>query len=69
MVRYSKEKDVVYAICAKDIQSEAEYSLGRELTEDEMQSAVKMLEYGIGESLMGIMNAIMDEIKHQNSEQ
>ena len=65
-MRYSKENDIVYAICERDIQSEAEYSLGRELTEDEMQSAVKMLEYGVGESLMGIMSAIMDEIKQRN---
>ena len=65
-MQYSEEKDIVYAICKKDIQSEAEYFLGRELTEYEMQSAVKMLEYGVGESLMGIMSTIMGEIRQQN---
>jgi hypothetical protein len=59
---YCKEDDIVYAICERDIQNEAEYALGRKLTEDELEIALKGLNYGIGTSIGIIYHTIFTEM-------
>ncbi|MDR3234199.1 MAG: hypothetical protein LBT46_11150 [Planctomycetaceae bacterium] len=59
---YHKSKDIVYAITESDIQSEAEYGLGRQLTDEELHIAVKGLEWGIGESLRIVYRTIFTEM-------
>jgi hypothetical protein len=59
---YHKADDIVYSICEEDIQGEAEYALGRKLSEDEMQLAVDAVSEGIGASIGIIYNTIFTEI-------
>jgi len=57
-----KIDNIVYAICEGDVQYEAQYVLGRELTEEEMLTAVDALSYGIGESIGIIYHTIFTEL-------
>ncbi|GHT37967.1 hypothetical protein FACS189427_11670 [Planctomycetales bacterium] len=59
---YREDKDILYAITENDIQSEAEHTLGRRLTEDELSGAVDGLKWGIGESISIIYNTIFHEM-------
>ncbi|MDR0328714.1 MAG: hypothetical protein LBI05_10505 [Planctomycetaceae bacterium] len=59
---YHTMEDIVYSICEADIQYEAERSLGRKLTEEEMLEAVDALSDGIGESIGIIYSTIFTEI-------
>ncbi len=52
---------VVYQITEGDLQNEANYHLGRHLNEDEVKRAVKLLGYGIGESIGIIYRTIFTE--------
>jgi hypothetical protein len=61
-MRYIKGDNIVYAISESDIQHEAEYTLGRKLTEDEMLIAIDGLEWGVGESIGIIYDTIFTEM-------
>jgi hypothetical protein len=60
---YYNMEDTVFAICESDLQEEAKRYLNRKLTSNELHSAVKGLESGIGMSLDAIYSAIMSEFK------
>ena len=59
---HSETDNIVYSIHESDIQHEAKYILGRELTEEEMITAVDALSDGIGESIGIIYHTILTEI-------
>jgi hypothetical protein len=56
-------QDVVFAITVEDIQHEAKKDLGRVLTNDEIAVFKKRLEYAIGENLLFIYPALLENLK------
>ncbi len=56
-----KKDEILYSITVEDVQFEAMEQIGRELTEEEMWQFKKRLEYGIGEHMLLIWNALFDE--------
>lgn len=64
-MKSSKSNEIIFAITKEDLQYEAIEILGRELTEEEIFTAKKYLEYGIGESIGIIYRTIFDEMIEQ----
>lgn len=54
--------NILYSISKDDIQQEALVTLGRPLTEEEMDKTSKLLQFGLGENLIGIYKIIFNEI-------
>lgn len=54
--------NILYSISKDDIQQEALVTLGRPLTEEEMSKVSKLLQFGLGENLIGIYKIIFNEI-------
>jgi len=54
--------EIMYCITKEDVQYEALEKMGRALTEDELIATKKQLEFGIGESISFIYNAIFAEM-------
>lgn len=50
----------VWRLSESDIQSYAERELGRRITEEEMESAIKGLEYGLGEYYAEVVSLAVD---------
>lgn len=55
---------ILYSICEEDIQNEAQYHLGRALTENELEIVADMLSNGIGETISPIYHEIFNAIQH-----
>jgi len=68
-MKYIRHDKILYAICEDDIQNEAKYTLGRELTEEELEVAVDGLEWGIGTSISTIYNTIFYEMIPESHKQ
>jgi hypothetical protein len=58
-----EKNDLVYAITEEDIQCEAFEQIGRKLTDEEMATMKKQLEFGIGENMLHIWPALFDEFR------
>ena len=61
MEKYDNDK-VLYSIVVEDIQNEAKYILGRELSDDEIDIVKDGLDWGIGETIGIIYHTILTEI-------
>jgi hypothetical protein len=59
------DTDVIYSICAGDLQEEAKTYLNRELTTDEIIVLQDLLSDGLGENLDGIYSAIFSELSQR----
>ncbi|MCL5010638.1 MAG: hypothetical protein M1127_00265 [Patescibacteria group bacterium] len=57
-----KEDDWLFYISAETMQEEALFKIGRKLTEDELYTAKKGLESGIGTGLGIIYDTILNEM-------
>ena len=57
--------EIVFAITKEDLQYEAKEKIGRELTDEEILTAKKALEWGIGESIGIVYNTIFSEMIRQ----
>jgi hypothetical protein len=62
MIESRNKSEIVYSICVEDIQNEAQMHIKRELDDEELERAIKLIDYGIGESMFPIYGAIFDEI-------
>ena len=59
-------KNIIFQITEEDLQDEAMARIGRKLTDDEMHSAKKGIEWGLGDiTLISTYDAIFDDIKRK----
>lgn len=54
----------IFVIDIQDIQNEAFIALGRTLNDEEMDKAIKLLEFGLGEQMLMMYSNIFDEIQN-----
>lgn len=54
----------IFLIDIQDIQNEAFIALGRTLNDEEMDKAIKLLEFGLGEQMLMMYSNIFDEIQN-----
>lgn len=52
----------IFSIDIQDVQGEALIALGRTLSEDEMDKAIELLEFGLGENMVIMYRNIFNEI-------
>ena len=52
----------IFSIDIQDVQDEAIIALGRTLSEDEMDKAIELLEFGLGENMVIMYRNIFNEI-------
>ncbi len=57
--------NIIFAITKEDLQYEAIEKIGRELTDEEILTAKKAIEWGIGESIGIVYNTIFSEMIEQ----
>jgi hypothetical protein len=55
--------EILFSITKEDLLGEAEFYLGRQMTEDEYAKAKKLLEFGTGENLINLFRDIFLELK------
>jgi hypothetical protein len=63
-----EKDDLIYYITEESVQYEAQEQIGRQLTEDEMATMRKKLEYGIGENMLFIWNAVFEELRYEEND-
>lgn len=62
-----EQSETLFAITKEDLQEEAIHYLGRELNEEEYAKAKKLLEFGVGESLIHTYWGIFFELMDKNN--
>lgn len=58
-----EENEILFSITKEDLLGEAEFYLGRQMTEAEYARAKKLLEFGAGENLINLFRDIFLELK------
>ena len=61
------ENDFVYKYSEEDIQDDALYYIGRKLTEDEITTFIDRLSDAIGDNMLYILPAILEEFKNNKN--
>ena len=56
--------DNIFSIGIQDIQNEALNTMGRYLTDAELEKAIKLLQYGLGENLIFMYHNLFSEIQN-----